>query len=269
MSNFRSAIVCLALLGVAAASSTAAHAAFNITVNFTTSVTAAQQAAFTNAEATWESLITGYITQTATIAIPTLTINAAIQDIDGPGNVLGSAGPTSTISDGTYRVANTGSMRFDTADVNNLIANGSFGDVILHEMAHVMGLGTLWTSNGVYATNSGQYTGANALTAFRFEYDQPGALFVPVELDGGSGTANGHWDERSDLVDRQGRPLTRELMTGFLNPPTYISQMTVQSFRDIGYTTVPFVVVPEPDTAGLLMLGGMGFIGAVIVRRRK
>jgi hypothetical protein len=37
----------------------------------------------------------------------------------------------------------TGSMAFDTADIDALIAQGSFGPVILHEMAHVIGFGTL------------------------------------------------------------------------------------------------------------------------------
>ena len=52
---------------------------------------------------------------------------------DGVNGVLGSAGPnlfrTSDFS------AVSGSMQFDTADVANMIANGSYEDVILHEMA--------------------------------------------------------------------------------------------------------------------------------------
>jgi hypothetical protein len=270
MRNSHALLSRLALTGaVVTLLSAPSHAAFNITVNFATTPTATQQAAFAAAEARWESLITGYITPGVDDFITSLSINASIIPIDGRGGTLGQAGPTNGINDGTYIIATEGEMEFDTADVDDLIAAGTFNDVILHEMAHVIGLGTLWTQNGVYVDGSGQYTGANAINAFRFEYNQPGAMFVPVELDGGPGTANGHWDERSDLVDRQGRPLTRELMTGFLNSPTYISQMTVQSFRDIGYTTVPFVIVPEPGTAGLLMFGGVGLVGAIITRRRK
>jgi hypothetical protein len=47
-----------------------------------------------------------------------------------------------------------------------------------------------------------------------------------------------------------------ELMTGWLNPGSFISQTTVASFNDIGYLTG----IPEPGTwvmvsAGLLLVG--------------
>ena len=46
---------------------------------------------------------------------------------------------------------------------------------------------------------AGQYTGAAALDAFKLEFNQLEATFVPVELDGGAGTANGHWNMGIDL----------------------------------------------------------------------
>ena len=40
-------------------------------------------------------------------------------------------------------------------------------------------------------TVSGEYTGAAGISAYKSEFDQPSATFVPVELEGGGG--NGKW----------------------------------------------------------------------------
>lgn len=276
---YRSYINSLArTVGVAAliaVTSTASHAVFNINLTFTGSPTASQISAFTAAEAFWESRISGYITPLATANIPSLNITANISPIDGVGGVLGQAGPTFGFNDGNYILATQGAMQFDSADVVNLQAQGEFNNVILHEMAHVMGLGTLWElnnkpSNPIYINNSGQYTGAFGLAAYRTEFNQPLATFIPVELNGSPGTANGHWNDSSNVFDSQGRPLIRELMTGFINDgpanvPLYVADFTIQSFRDIGYTVAP-VVVPE---TGTLILCSTGLLGFVAVRRTR
>ncbi len=84
-----------------------------------------------------------------------IIIDVSVTPIDGLGNVLGSAGPT-CMAAGTD-LAVTGEMRFDSADVADLLAEGSFDDVVLHEMGHVLGIGTLW--------NTVPYGGARNLTA--------------------------------------------------------------------------------------------------------
>jgi hypothetical protein len=114
---------------------------------------------------------------------------------DGVGKVLGSAGPDAAYYRGKEIYTASGSMTFDTADIDAPIAQRSFGDVILHEMAHVIGFGTLWGYNGVYVSNSGQYSGNCALSTYRTEFNQPTATFVPLELGGSAGTANSHWNE--------------------------------------------------------------------------
>ena len=79
----------------------------------------------------------------------------------------------------------------DVADLSGLESNGSFLSVIQHEMAHVIGFGTLSSLNGVYDVN-GRYNGTPAVAAARTEFGVPGLTFIPVELGGGAGTADGH-----------------------------------------------------------------------------
>lgn len=268
-------------------------APFNIELNFTGGLTPSQQSIFTTAANTWESLISGY---QAGISISSLTINASGVTIDGAGGVLGQASPTRITRQGGRWLPTRGLMQFDAADISVLEAEGSFLAVVLHEMAHVMGFGSLWTLNGVYVNGSGRFTGANAIAAARVEFGRPGATFIPVELGGGSGTANAHWDERdggvccTGFVSNQG-DATFELMTGWLNASSYISMTTVQSFVDIGYMAASGasvisvgdiglapafysgafsarLPVPEPEIYALLA-SGLCFIGFIAHRRRK
>ncbi len=257
-------VAALATLGLA---STGAQAAFSINLSFS-GLTSDQQSYFEAARSFWEGVITGY---QGGIGLTGMAITATVKPIDGPGAVLGSAGPAGPLTlAGGYRYATAGGMEFDTADVDQLIAQGSFTDVIRHEMAHVIGFGTLWGRNGIYADGSGRYTGSNALREFRFEFNQPAATFVPVELGGGAGTADGHWNEvnngggNTGLRDPLGRDMRFELMTGWLNPPSYVSRTTIASFQDIGYT-VALAAVPEPETYALLLAG----LGVVVLRARR
>lgn len=233
-------------------------------------------AAFTTAEATWESLLVGY--QDGVVASrssgssygvgDTLTdvfITAVVEPIDGAGGILGQAGWTQRVIDNSgFSLSSDGIMRFDSADVQNLFNGGTWEAVILHEMAHVLGFGTQWTFNGVYVNNSGEFTGANATAAWQSEFGQAGT--PDVELGGGGGTANAHWNENNGgggftgITDQMGRDMRDELMTGWLSSDTFISDMTVQSFSDIGFT-----VVPEPSGASLVVLSTI----ALLRRRRR
>ena len=219
-----------------------------ITLNFTGGLTLAQQNVFASAKSFWETTLTGY---KPGIAITGPTINASGVAIDGVGGILGSAGPLSTSSQGGFVLATSGEMQFDTADLSNLEANGRLQNVIRHEMAHVLGFGTLWTDNGVYVDGTGQYTGQNALNQWKTEFNQASATFIPVELGGGSGTANGHWNEvdggggLTGIRDTLNRDMRDELMTGWLGSNAFVSNMTIASFADIGFTTV---AVPEPSS---------------------
>lgn len=234
---------------------------FNIVVNFPDmSLTASQQMAFTNAEAFWEAVLTGY---RDAILVGSVTIDADAPAIDGPGGVLGSAGPTAASQQGGFVLTTTGSMSFDSADVAVLEMSGELEEVIRHEMGHVLGFGTLWgcnpdpnTANGcgfgagagtpLYTTGSGEFIGAAATARWQSEFGQMGT--PDVELEGGAGTADGHWNEvlgGGGLVGITDgvNDMAFELMTGWLNSPTFLSEMTLAQFYDNGFTSNPMTPV--------------------------
>ncbi|MFM2067152.1 MAG: hypothetical protein RLZZ584_2061 [Pseudomonadota bacterium] len=260
-----------------------AHAAFDISISYTGSWTLAERNAFTQAETFWESVITGYqpsfvqALATANLSLGGISISAVSTGIDGPGLVLGSAGPTFVVDAGGYTLPVFGSMNFDSADTATLVANGSFANVIKHEMGHVLGIGTLWVDNGVYADGTGRYTGANALAAYRTEFSQPNASFVPVELGGNPGTADGHWNEvdggagLTGIRDAQGRDMRDELMTGWLNngPNAYISQTTKASLLDIGYTVSGISAISAVPEPGMWLMLAVGTPLLTLRRRRR
>jgi Leishmanolysin len=259
-------IVALALC----ANLASAQAAFTINLTFS-GLDAAQQSYFTEAKTFWETAITGY---QPGILLTGFAMTATGSNIDGVGGILGSAGPDSAVSQGGFRLTTSGSMLFDTSDITALIAQGSFGDVIRHEMAHVIGFGTLWTQNNVYVDGTGHFTGAAALAQYKTEFiGQGAAAYVPIELGGGGGTADGHWNEvdgggsNTGIVDAQGHDFKNELMTGWLNAPTFTSRTTIASFQDIGYV-VNLSAVPEPEAVAMFVFG-LPLMMALAARRKR
>lgn len=207
---------------------------FTITLNFGGGLSDSQKAIFAQAKAAWEARISGY---QPGISLDGFTINASSIDIDGEYGVLGRAGPTHLASQAGYLLTTDGIMEFDSADLDHMEASGYLQEVIEHEMGHVLGIGTLWDLNNVYVKDSGEYTGEQGLAEWQEEF-QPGASWVPVELDYGEGTANGHWDENPNLTDNNGQDMEHELMTGHVKLPTFVSQTTIHSLQDLGYAIV-------------------------------
>ena len=226
--------------------------AFEIVVRFTdSSLTPSQQAIFADAAARWSEIIVGDLPdfQTSIGVVDDVVIDAFAPAIDGPGGILGSAGPRE-VRPGSFLPA-YGVMRFDAADVANLESSGRLVDVILHEMGHVIGIGTLWSLNGLLTgagTSNPLFTGTNARIAYG-ELLGTGPTDVPVANTGGAGTRDSHWREST---------FGSELMTGFLsgnsNP---ISKVTVASLADIGY-------VVDMNAADPFVLPGSSFVASSI-----
>ena len=93
-------------------------------------------------------------------------------------------------------------------------------------MAHSLGFGSIWDRLGL--VSNGQFTGTNANNEY---HALGGSGLIPVEQDGGSGTAGSHWDEET---------FGNELMTGYINDgENYFTAMSAASFRDLGYVITP------------------------------
>lgn len=235
---------------------------FDIEVVILNSGTPAQDAAFQSAADRWSEIIVRDVpdfdwsgnpfpaAQCATgqpavsDVVDDIRIYVNIVDIDGPGGTLGQAGPC------TSRIAGDqndpipasvfpilGQMQFDEADLAQLESNGMLDAVVLHEMAHVLGLGTIWglkdlLQNPSLPNNQGadtHFNGDDAIAAFDAA---GGSSFsgskVPVENEAGQGSGDSHWRESTMGV---------ELMTPFVTQGTAnpLSAITVASFADMGY----------------------------------
>ncbi|MEM7711737.1 MAG: VPLPA-CTERM sorting domain-containing protein [Pseudomonadota bacterium] len=229
-------------------------ATFNLIFNLPDAVTESQREVVARAETLVESTILGYQDD---IVIDAVEIDVGTFD-EGPGGTLATAGPDETVERAGRILPTAGSVDFDVADLAPLEADGTLFDVFVHEVAHVLGFGTLWAVNGLSQPGSGTYTGALGLAAYRAEFD-PDATFIPVELEFGPGTADSHWDE-----DWAGG--INELMTGFIDAPVFASATTVATFEDLGYVTTGALVAPIPLPASAwLLLAGLGALG---LRRR-
>lgn len=168
---------------------------------------------------------------TVTEVVDDILIFAMVTSIDGTGKVLASAGPCVMRTESRFPVI--GVMRFDIDDIAALSANGRLPAVVLHEMMHVVGIGTLWrTRDMVFGSGTsdprfaGLLAGAHCIVAGGGSSCADGR--VPVENTGGSGTAEVHW--RESVFDR-------EVMTGFVEQDADmpLSGMTLASLEDLGY----------------------------------
>lgn len=248
---------------------------YDITLRFVTdNLTPEQRAVFESAAGRWSSIITEDLEDIPDFALPEsfvfpdsaavegtlddLLIDVAFSDLDGPGGLLGQAGPR-LIRDGTADdpLSIYGTMEFDIGEFGE---GGIFDDqqvyedTIVHEMGHVIGVGTLWelTGNTEGVINPGdpgypdgpptvppglpnpdydpRFTGAGAVAEYGTLLEaagRPGEDTVPIDNTGGPGNYNGHWRELT---------FDNELMTPYLGGTELLSRMTAASLGDVGYT---------------------------------
>lgn len=190
--------------------------------------------AFYDAERFWESRLIGFSSQLPILIQRTkrpVQFTAVIADIDGPGGVLGFAGPsslTTLTASRPYTLAAGAAMTFDSEDAVPFYLLGLFDDIVRHEMAHGLGFGTLFAQNRLNLGPFGNYTGSFALKSYRVEAKKPNALFVP--LDGGGG----HWDAADPFffdVDT----ISGDLMIPFITDFPVVTETTFAVFADLWY----------------------------------
>jgi hypothetical protein len=244
--------------------------AYSIVVRYVGQATARQRQAVTSAIARWQSVIvtdlpnvslniaagTCFPEQPAiNESIDDLVIYVAFNEIDGAGKVLGSAGPCYIRTESGLPII--GYLQLDGADLQLMENAGSIDDVVLHEIGHVLGIGTMWGRSSLVTGTGGAdpyFTGAQALSAYRALGGTHTG--VPVENTGEEGTRDGHWRETV---------FGNELMTGYIsgsgNP---LSAMTIASLRDLGYgatTTMASTYTLGGSRAGIVQHDGIDLRG--------
>ena len=220
---------------------------FDLELQWLTAADPAVQQAFADAEERWEAIVTGDLPDDYALIpayscggnpdvdrpLDDLLIFVTITPIDGPGGVLGQAGPCYYHDVGGLPAI--GSMFFDEEDLASLAQSGQLEAVVLHEMGHVLGFGTHWSALGLLADpvlqggTDPHFTGPLATA----EFDAAGgagyvaSAKVPVEDLYGPGTADGHWRESVFFA---------ELMTGLHDfGGTPLSAISIASLADLGY----------------------------------
>jgi leishmanolysin/Big-like domain-containing protein len=157
--------------------------------------------------------------------------------LDGVGGAFAQAGPC--VVESSARIPAVGVIRIDEADVDAAaVSDADFEKIVLHEMLHVLGFGTLWVDRDLLRDPTlpdspdadVHFSGESAIV----EFDAAGGAAyqggkVPVENEGGAGAVDGHWRETQ---------FGAELMTagGTVGESILMSRITLASLGDVGYT---------------------------------
>ena len=188
--------------------------------------------------------------------IDDLLVFVSLEPIDGGGsgglNVLGQGGGC-LVRAGSFQPI-VGSVTLDAADLPWLEAGGQLESVILHEMMHALGFGTVWgpAFNNLLVNPSKPaspgvdtyFVGTNTVAGF----DEIGGITytggrkAPVEITALL-HADTHW--RASV-------LINELMQPFIvaGRPSPLSRLTLRSLQDLGYSVDlnqadPFSIMPS------------------------
>ena len=195
----------------------------------------------------------------------TITVSVSVSTLDA--GVLGGASLNTVYYFGTMNFGNTfpadGNITLSDSYLPNLKTaihddgNSSYYHVFLHELGHILGIGSLWDLTDfpkiAYVEDSQTkyyYTGEKALQEYKNyfpDYDNNNFVGIPFEDDGSSGTMNVHPEEGSEgsissddrYINGVFHPgLDTELMSGWLDSfPTNapLSRITLGFLDDMGY----------------------------------
>jgi hypothetical protein len=202
--------------------------------------------AFIAAKERWERVIVGDLSDVAVSdkascaghdlpeSVDDVVIFVKASELDGPRGLLGAAGPCA-IRSRLPRLPFASVVEFDVADLEQFAEEGRLEEVVLHEMGHAIGLGSLWEEFGLVdepSDGTGEadtaFNGEGAREAFE---TLTGGTYegnaVPVENVGTDGEINGHWRESV---------MGNELMTTRMGSNVAaLSVITLAALQDMGY----------------------------------
>ena len=242
---------------------------FNIDLIMVDEVTRPVATAFEDAVAYWEAILasteladvrvgTGFQLGCADITtrervetVDDLVIVTSVREIDGAGRVLAGAAVCAVREESGLPLV--GVMVYDATDLEGLAGSDDLEEVILHEIGHVLGIGTIWSDfelliNPSLPDNQGadtHFPGIHAIGAFDDAGGEEYTLGkVPVENLAGPGSGDAHWREAV---------LGHELMTpyqhlGLVDP---LSEITIRSLADLGYAVDATLAEPFELAAAL------------------
>ncbi|MGB3554640.1 MAG: VPLPA-CTERM sorting domain-containing protein [Jannaschia sp.] len=248
------------------------------------------------AESFWENVLVGF----SGLGSASFALTATMAAIDGAYGTAAFAGPKTfkyvkgtdptSGADKTFVRATGGRMVFDADDfgagASTPQSEETFLTAAIHEVAHAVGFGTLFSYNGLLDSAGQRYIGGEAVAAFNATN---GTSVASLLLQDGGG----HWSEcwvadatgaACSAEDGSGAPglfNDSEILSAVLprGEPTFAAA-SIAAFRDLGFLTidpsaglripgVPTAVAPVPLPAGgVLMLAGLGGLAALRRKRR-
>ncbi len=191
------------------------------------------------------------------VDIEDLLIVATVTEISPAA--LAQAGPC-RLRDGSFHPY-LGVVQFNEARMESLVADGRLFNLALHEIGHILGIGTIWddldllrnpSRNGNAGADT-HFAGALAITAFDAAGGTAyaGGAKVPVQNNGRGAADDSHW--RTSVM----RP---ELMVaGTQGDAQPLSAITIQALADFGYAvnvsladpyTMPVAAAAGAESAG-------------------
>ena len=194
------------------------------------------------------------------------TIDVSFSVVSLGNNILGGAQVLSAYYFDTYTFGNSyaarGNIKINNSYINSLKNSirsdnkSSLYHVLLHEIGHILGIGTFWNMNGSPVTSYNDngttkyyYTGENAIREYKSYIPNIAHTIVglPIEDNGGSGTQNVHPEEGEEgtassnnrYINGYFHPgLDNELMSGWMesNPvSTPLSRISLGFLEDMGF----------------------------------
>jgi hypothetical protein len=163
-------------------------------------------------------------------------VELAVSKIDGASGVRARAGPCAF--DRTTELPRIGTLQLDMDDVLDMLNRGVFVNIIVHELGHIIGIGSEWGRHRLIegrGTVDPEYRGDGGRAGLL----RLGGSGRPKLADlGGKGRYELHWRE-STFGD--------EIMTGQISAGKQpLSILTLMSLHDLGYLVN--LTVAEPLT---------------------
>jgi hypothetical protein len=167
--------------------------------------------------------------------VASLVIYVAAVSSDGLSGLIARSGPCYVRASGGLTVV--GVITLNAAALPILESQGQLGNVVLHEMHHVLGYGTLWNSvTPALVVNAGTaasaYVGTQGILGCLADGGTASCeRSIPLENTGGAGTADVHW-RRSVFAN--------ELMVAYVaaaGTAMPVSTLTIGALADLGYVT--------------------------------